>query len=364
MHDNIVGHHGRRSSRRRTEFIVPTHLGELALATLAQTGCSLHQQRTGNSLNAPTTQSFKRLKHLTRYLKGALRYKLLLQPKIDMESKKDYDVTLVIPTDATWAGCPKLRKSTSGVFLEYLGTPIHLISRTQSVTAQSSAESELYAIGSGVTEGLHVRLFLLEAGLVRNATLEIQTDSSSAKSIAKQYGTSRKTRHIQLRYLLMQDLVRTGILKITKINGEQNPADAFTKFVKFEVLRRRLQRIGLVIARDDHDMDARNARISPLPRFELIPDGVSRNHHIKDEQEHVVLRQTVQTAGRCADTDHVQRTPDGSDSDRHQQLKFPFRSVWSAQQTPLSAELNANQRSSRGNSGHHETNRPGSQWNQ
>ena len=109
-----------------------------------------------------------------RYLKGTLHYKLLLQPKLVMESMKDYDVTLVTPTDATWASCPKSRKSTSGVLLEYLGTPIHFISRTQSVIAQSSAEGELYAIGSGVAEGLHVRSFLLEAGLVRNVTLEIK----------------------------------------------------------------------------------------------------------------------------------------------------------------------------------------------
>ena len=116
-----------------------------------------------------------------------------------MESVKDNGVTLVIPTDANWAGCPKSRTITLGALLEYLGTTIHVISRTQSVIAQSSAESELYASGSGVSEGLRVRSFLLEAGLVRNVTLEIQTDSSNAKSIAKQYGTSRKTGDIQLR---------------------------------------------------------------------------------------------------------------------------------------------------------------------
>ena len=71
----------------------------------------------------------------------------------------------------------------------------------------------------------------------------------------------------------MQDLVRTGILKITKIHGEANPADVFTKFIKLEVLRRHLQRIGLVSSRDDHDGHPREAR-EIYPKSELIPDQV------------------------------------------------------------------------------------------
>ena len=184
------------------------------------------------------------------------------------------------------------------MLLEYYGTPIHFISRTQSVTAQSSAESELYAIGSGLAEGLHVRSFLLEAGLVRNVTLEVQIDSSSAKSIAKQYGTSRKTRRIKLRYLFMRDLVRTGILKITKVDGERNPAGVFTKFVKLKVLRRNLQRIGLVIARDDHDVDTRKAR-NPSWKSELIPDQIAgltyrrSNHGINPRMARPTGLQTI-----------------------------------------------------------------------
>ena len=70
----------------------------------------------------------------------------------------------------------------------------------------------------------------MAAGLSNNVTSEIQTDFSSARSIAKQYGTSRKTRHIQLRYLFMQDLVQSGTLQIYKLAGETHPSDFFTRF--------------------------------------------------------------------------------------------------------------------------------------
>ena len=53
-----------------------------------------------------------------------------------------------MPVDANWAGWSKTRKSSSGALIECLGAP----------------ESELGAIGSGVTEGLRIRSFLMEAG--------------------------------------------------------------------------------------------------------------------------------------------------------------------------------------------------------
>ena len=44
------------------------------------------------------------------------------------------------------------------------------MSNTQSIIAQSSAESELYAIGSGIPEGLHVRSCMTSAALANNVT--------------------------------------------------------------------------------------------------------------------------------------------------------------------------------------------------
>ena len=49
------------------------------------------------------------------------------------------------------------------MLIEFLGVPVHSNSKTQSVIAQCSVEGELSAIGgSGVAEGRHIRLFLME----------------------------------------------------------------------------------------------------------------------------------------------------------------------------------------------------------
>ena len=103
----------------------------------------------------------------------------------------------------------------------FLGAPFRFFSNTQSEIAQSSRESELYAICSGGADARHIRSCFIEARLSETVTWETQTDSSSAEGIAMQYGTSRKTRHIKLRYHFRQDLVQSGLLKITTILGRR-----------------------------------------------------------------------------------------------------------------------------------------------
>ena len=65
-----------------------------------------------------------------------------------------------------------------------------------------------------------------------------KTDSSSAKSIAKQDGTSRKIRHIQLCYFALKIEFQSGIIRTTKKVGETNPSDVFTQFPRADMLKR------------------------------------------------------------------------------------------------------------------------------
>ena len=81
----------------------------------------------------------------------------------------------------------------------------------------SSAEAELYAIGSGASEGLHLRSLLTELKAARGIRFMIRTDSSAAKSVCATYGASKKLRHVPLRYMFIQQLVQAGFAQIHKI---------------------------------------------------------------------------------------------------------------------------------------------------
>ncbi len=64
--------------------------------------------------------------------------------------------------------------------------------------------------------------------------------------MASRFGTSRKTRHVQLRYLFIQDLVQEGVIQLVKVLGTLNPADVATKWVTLETLARHLGKLGLI----------------------------------------------------------------------------------------------------------------------
>jgi hypothetical protein len=98
-------------------------------------------------MSAPTTGSLRRLKRLGRYLKKNPR----LVWKFDFQGPVDH---IELFTDADWAGCRRCRKSTSGGVAMIGGHCIKAWAKTQSVVAKSSAESELYSVVKGATEGL------------------------------------------------------------------------------------------------------------------------------------------------------------------------------------------------------------------
>ena len=72
------------------------------------------------------------------------------------------------------------------------------------------------------------------------------TDSTAGRSIATRFGAGKKTKHVELRYLYMQDLVRSGVLSIRKVNTKLNPTDIVTKYSPTEVLRNLNSKLGIV----------------------------------------------------------------------------------------------------------------------
>ena len=160
---------------------------------------------------------------------------------------KTSDITpdVDVYVDGDWAGRATTRKSTTGFVIKFMGAAIHFGSRTQSTTALSSAEAELYAINTGATEALHIRSFLTEALNKKEVNIRIHTDSSSGKSIATRIGSLKKAKRIELKHLFKQQLVLNDVVRIIKINTLVEPADIFTKYVATETLLRHLTEVGI-----------------------------------------------------------------------------------------------------------------------
>ena len=99
-------------------------------------------------------------------------------------------------------------------------------SRTQATRALSTAEAEYYSVVTGAAEGLGMQSMMADLGVTTQ--VRIWTDSNAAKAIASRRGLG-KTVHVELRYLWLQEMTKSGRVKMRRIPGEQNLADHLTK---------------------------------------------------------------------------------------------------------------------------------------
>eukprot|EP00438_Fugacium_kawagutii_P000632 Skav224354 [mRNA] locus=scaffold2411:362652:363395:- [translate_table: standard] len=193
----------------------------------------------------PCIRDQRKLKHLVRYLAGTKRHTSPIKPSIRIGKNHSQPLDINIFVDSDWAGCASTRKSTSGFIIQFCGATIHFGSRTQSVVALSSAEAEFYAIGAGCQEALFIRNFIKEAFGYHKLNIRIHTDSSAGKSMASRQGVSKKAKHIELKFMFIQNLVQAGVVSIHKIPGKDNPSDILTKYITLEVLNWLLPNTGI-----------------------------------------------------------------------------------------------------------------------
>ena len=71
-------------------------------------------------------------------------------------------------------------------------------------------------------------------------------DSSAAKSTASRIGVG-KMRHIHTKLFRIQEAVRDGRIKLTKISGGHNPADVLSKPMSVSEMTGQLQSVGIDI---------------------------------------------------------------------------------------------------------------------
>ena len=106
---------------------------------------------------------------------------------------------------------------------------------SQSSTAQSSGEAEFYALGSGASDSLYCQSLLASVGI--NASIKLASDASAGRGMASRRGLSKRTRHIEARFLFLQEIVARRLVKLAYIPTKFNPADCNTKFHTADQLR-------------------------------------------------------------------------------------------------------------------------------
>jgi hypothetical protein len=140
---------------------------------------------------------------------------------------------LAVYTDADWAGQRSDRKSTSGGVAMLYGGPVCWLSKLQRLVAMSSTESEYVAMAINAKTTQWLRQILRDIGnpelIGHNEVVRMLADNQGAIALAKNPHLHERSRHIDIKYHYVRDLVEKGKVEIEFIPTTRMVADGFTK---------------------------------------------------------------------------------------------------------------------------------------
>ena len=182
-------------------------------------------------MRSPNEVDMKDLKRLAHYLVGRPTVVAVYKPQRDSK-------VLKVHSDSGHAGCLLTRRSTTG-FTVSIG--MHCVkhgSNLQSTISLSFGESEYYAL---VKASAIVRELLEDWG--EKYDLAVYSDSSAARGTASRRGLG-KLRHVQTRYLWIQERIANDDFKLLQIGTKLNTADLCTKPVNRETCEQHMKTLN------------------------------------------------------------------------------------------------------------------------
>ena len=145
----------------------------------------------------PGMEHWKVVKHILKYLRNTK----------DMFLVYGGDKELVVNsyTDASFITDPDDYKSQSGYVFILNGGAVSQKSSKQDTVADSTTEAEYLAAGEAAKEGVWMKAFITELGVVPSALgpMEIYYDNNSAIAQAKEPRSHQKNKHVSRKFYLI-----------------------------------------------------------------------------------------------------------------------------------------------------------------
>ena len=113
-------------------------------------------------------------------------------------------------------------------------------SSTQKCVTLSSGEAELIALVKTSSEVIGIIQMAADWG--EEVSGEVFTDSAAALGVTRRSGCG-KLRHVRVGNLWVQEKQDTGELGYKKVDGSENPADAGTKYLSEEKMRKMMSSV-------------------------------------------------------------------------------------------------------------------------
>ncbi|GKA34499.1 retrotransposon protein, putative, ty1-copia subclass [Tanacetum coccineum] len=138
------------------------------------------------------------------------------------------DVTCFVDSD--YAKDPDKGRSITGYTFLVQGCVVSCKETLQHVMALSNTEVEYMALTKAVKEAIWLKGLLEELGVELNTVL-VNCDNQGAIHLSRNHVFHEKTKHINVRYHFVREILEAKTVKVLKVGTEHNVADALTKVV-------------------------------------------------------------------------------------------------------------------------------------
>src|SRR4051812_12745532 len=175
----------------------------------------------------PRQSHLSSAQRMLRYIKGTKNFKLTLGAITTGENPEK--PTLSGYSDANWGNDLDSQRSTSGYIFLVSGGVISWSSKRQATVILSSTEAEYIALTQATKEAIWLWTFLNELGFHSNDATTIFEDNQSAITLAKNLVHQARTKHIDIRYHYIREILEFGDIRLEYIHTSNMVADALTK---------------------------------------------------------------------------------------------------------------------------------------
>ena len=111
-------------------------------------------------------------------------------------------------------------------------------SKSQRSVMLSSSEAEYVALSEVAKEIKFMYQLLQSIGIEIELPIIVRVDNIGAIFMSENTSTSGRTKHVDIRYRYVNEMVLDGFLKIQFVKTKENVADIFTKNVSSETYRK------------------------------------------------------------------------------------------------------------------------------
>ncbi|KAK4400510.1 Retrovirus-related Pol polyprotein from transposon TNT 1-94 [Sesamum angolense] len=178
-------------------------------------------------MSNPGTTHWEALKWLLRYLNGSNNSGIKF-------SKSSEGVKQVGYVDSNYANDRDSRRSTTSYVFTLCGACIRWKSQLQNIVALSTTEVEYIAITEAFKDALWLEGLLKEIGFLKQK-VTIYSDSQYGIQLCKNLVFHDRTKHIDVRYHFIRDIVGNENVNLEKIRSEEKPAVMGTKCLSRKV---------------------------------------------------------------------------------------------------------------------------------